>query len=117
MKKSIIFILILIMALIPTFSLSVSAEYYNMNLEDMRSEAYLMINIDTGATVFSHNADKQMKCASLVKTATALVVVENCDDLDAIVTVSESAIAPLNGLYSSSVDLKAGEQMSVRNLL
>ena len=117
MKKSIIFILILIMALIPTFSLSVSAEYYNMNLEDMRSEAYLLVNIDTGATVFSQNADKQMKCASLVKTATALVVVENCDDLDAIVTVSESAISPLKGLYSSSVDLKEGEQMSVRNLL
>lgn len=117
MKKSIIFIIILILALIPTFSVSVSAEYYNMNLEDMRSEAYLMINVDTGATVFSHNADKQLKCASLVKTATALVVVENCDDLDAMVTVTETAVAPLEGLNSSSVDLKAGEQMSVRNLL
>ncbi|MBR3868532.1 MAG: D-alanyl-D-alanine carboxypeptidase [Clostridia bacterium] len=117
MKKSIIFILILILALIPTFSVSVSAEYYNMNLEDMRSEAYLLVNIDTGATVFSQNADKQLKCASLVKTATALVVVENCDDLDAMVTVTESAISPLEGLYSSSADLKAGEQISVRNLL
>lgn len=117
MKKSIIFILILIMALIPVFSVSVSAEYYNMNLEDMRSEAYLLVNIDTGATVFSQNADKQLKCASLVKTATALVVVENCDDLDAMVTVTESAISPLEGLYSSSADLKAGEQISVRNLL
>lgn len=117
MKKSIIFILILILALLPTFSVSVSAEYYNMNLEDMRSEAYLLINIDTGATVFSQNADKQLKCASLVKTATALVVVENCDDLDAMVTVTESAIAPLDGLYSSSADLQVGEQISVRNLL
>jgi len=117
MKKSIIFILILILALIPAFSVSVSAEYYNMNLEDMRSEAYLLVNIDTGATVFSHNADKQLKCASLVKTATALVVVENCDDLDAMVTVTESAISPLEGLYSSSADLQAGEQISVRNLL
>lgn len=117
MKKSIIFILILILALLPTFFVSVSAEYYNMNLEDMRSEAYLLINIDTGATVFSQNADKQLKCASLVKTATALVVVENCDDLDAMVTVTESAIAPLDGLYSSSADLQVGEQISVRNLL
>lgn len=117
MKKSIIFIIILIMTIIPLFSVSVSAEYYNMNLEDMRSEAYLLVNIDTGATVFSQNADKQLKCASLVKTATALVVVENCEDLDAMVTVTESAISPLKGLYSSSADLEAGEQMSVRNLL
>lgn len=117
MKKSIIFIIILIMALLPCFSVPVSAEYYNMNLEDMRSEAYLLVNLDTGATVFSHNADKQLKCASLVKTATAVVVVENCENLDAMVTVTESALAPLKGLSSSSVELKPGEQISVRNLL
>lgn len=99
------------------FPVSVSAEYYNMNLEDMRSEAYLLVNVDTGAVVFSQNADKQLKCASLVKTATALVAVENCDDLDAMVTVNETAIKPLNGLYSSSADLQAGELISVRNLL
>ena len=117
MKKSIIFIIILITMLSCVFSVPASAEYYNMNLEDMRSEAYLLVNVDTGATVFSHNADKQLKCASLVKTATALVVVENCDDLDAMVTVSEEAIDPLKWIYSSSAGLQAGEMMSVRNLL
>lgn len=117
MKKLIIFIIILIMALLPAFSVSVSAEYYNMNLEDMRSEAYLLVNLDTGATVFSHNADKQLQCASLVKTATALVTVENCEDLDAVVTVTESALEPLKYTYSASADLQAGEKISVRNLL
>lgn len=117
MKKSIIFIIILIMTFFGLFPVSVSAEYYNMNLEDMRSEAYLLVNVDTGAVVFSQNADKQLKCASLVKTATALVVVENCEDLDAMVTVTETAIDPLKGLYSSSADLQAGELISVRNLL
>ena len=117
MKKSIIFIIIFILAILPCFSLPVSADYYNMNLEDMRSEAYLLINVDTGTTVFSHNADKQLKCASLVKTATAIVVVENSENLDAIVTVTQSALDPLNGVYSASSDLKAGEQISVRNLL
>ena len=99
MKKSIIFIIILIMLMSGIFCVPASAEYYNMNLEDMRSEAYLLVNVDTGATVFSHNADKKLKCASLVKTATALVVVENCDDLDAMVTVSEEAITPLKWIY------------------
>lgn len=117
MKKSIIFIIIFILAFLPCFSLSASADYYNMNLEDMRSEAYLLINTDTGTTVFSHNADKQLKCASLVKTATAIVVVENCENLDAVVTVSQSALDPLDGLYSASSDLQAGEQITVRNLM
>ena len=117
MKKSIIFAIILMLALMPLFSVGSCAEYYNTRLEDMRSEAYLLVNTDTGAIIFSQNADKQLKCASLVKIATMAVVVDNCDDLDEIVTVTESALAPLKSVYSSSVKLVAGEQISVRNLL
>lgn len=117
MKKSIIFAIILVIALTPLMSVSSSAEYYNMNLDDMRSEAYLLINLDTDTVVFSQNADERLKCASLVKTATAVVVFENCDDLDAVVTVTESALEPLKGLYSASCDLQVGEKISVRNLM
>lgn len=125
MKKSIIFMIIFIMTAVPLFSLTASAEYYNLQLENdaknanapIKSEAYYLVNIDTGAVIFSHNADKQMKCASLVKIATALLTVENCDNLDTVVTVSESAIKPLAYTYSASADLKAGEQITVRNLL
>ena len=35
------------------------------------------------------NADKQMKCASLVKIATMAVVVDNCNDLDEIVELGQ----------------------------
>ena len=125
MKKSIIFMIIFIMTAVPLFSLTASAEYYNLQLENdaknanapIKSEAYYLVNIDTGAVIFSHNADKQMKCASLVKIATALLTVENCDNLDTVVTVSETAIKPLAYTYSASADLKAGEQITVRNLL
>ncbi|MBQ8209127.1 MAG: D-alanyl-D-alanine carboxypeptidase [Clostridia bacterium] len=117
MKKSIIFTIILILALMPVFSVCSSAEYYNTHIENMKSEAYLLVNTDTGAIVFSHNADKQLKCASLVKIATAAVVVDNCEDLDEIVTVTELSLAPLKNIYSASSNLKAGEQISVRNLL
>ncbi len=117
MKKSIIFAIIFILALLPCFALPVSADYYNMNLEDMRSDAYLLVNVDTGTTVFSQNADKQLKCASLVKTATAIVVVENCENLDGTVTVTESSLAPLKNLHSANCDLKVGEKISVRNLM
>ena len=125
MKKLIIFMIIFIMLSVPLFSLTASAEYYNLQLENdaqnagapIKSEAYYLVNVDTGAVIFSHNADKQMKCASLVKIATALLTVENCDNLDTVVTVSESAIKPLEYSYSASADLKAGEQITVRNLL
>lgn len=125
MKKLIIFMIIFIFAFIPVFSVTASAEYYNLSLENdaekdeepIKSEAYFLINVDTDAIIFSHNADKPMKCASLVKIATAILTVENCDDLDATVTVSEEALAPLANTYSASADLQIGEKMSVRNLL
>lgn len=117
MKKSIFFAIILNLALVPVLSVAASAEYYNMNLDDMRSEAYLLVNLDTDTVVFSQNADERLKCASLVKTATAVVVFENCEDLDAVVTVTESALEPLKGIYSASCDLQAGEKISVRNLM
>ncbi|MCD7828440.1 MAG: serine hydrolase [Clostridiales bacterium] len=119
MKKCVIFIIIFCLTVCGMLSLTASAEYYNNNLEDqdMRSEAYLLVNTDTDTVVFSQNADERLYCASLVKIATAAVTVDNCDDLDALVTVTESALSPLDGLYSASCDLQVGEQMSVRNLL
>ena len=118
MKKSLIFIIILILTFIPVFSITSYAEYYNARVSaDMHSEAYLLVNTDTGAVIFSENADKQMKCASLVKIATMAVVVDNCNDLDEIVTVTESSLAPLKNVYSASCNLVVGEQISVRNLL
>ena len=117
MKKSIIFIFILIFAMLSVFSISSSAAYYNNHLEDMRSTAYLLVNTDTDTVVFAQNEHKQLKCASLVKIATAAVVVDNCENLDEVITVSETALKPLEGLYSASSDLQVGEQISVRNLL
>lgn len=118
MKKSIIFTIIFILVAIPLFSLTSYAEYYNTHLEDkVKAEAYLLVNTDTGAVVFSHNADKQLQCASLVKIATMAVVADNCEDLDEIVTVTESSLAPLKNVSSASSNLKVGEQISVRNLL
>ena len=117
MKKSIIFIFILIFAMLSVFSVSSSAAYYNNHLEDMRSTAYLLVNTDTDTVVFAQNEHKQLKCASLVKIATAAVVVDNCENLDEVITVSETALKPLEGLYSASSDLQTGEQISVRNLL
>ncbi len=117
MKKSIIFLIIFILTFIPMFGLTANADYYNMQLPELKSEAYLLVNTDTNTTVFSHNADKQLKCASLVKTATAIVTVENCENLDAVVTVTESMLAPLANITSASCDLLVGEQISVRNLM
>lgn len=116
MKKLIIFIIILNILLLSSI-IGVNGEYYNNRLENMRSKAFFLINTDTDSVVFAQNENMPLKCASLVKTATACLVVEKCQNLDETVTVTASALNPLKGLNSASSDLKEGEVMSVRNLL
>ncbi len=115
MKKAIIFISILILiftaAVIPA-----NAQDYSSYVE-LNCEIDYMISLDDGSVVISKNAQKKAAPASMTKITTALVVLQNCHDLDATVTVSQSAIRSLYGTGSSLSGLKEGEQMSVLNML
>ena len=71
-----------------------------------------VIEISSRRFLSERNADKRLPMASTTKILTALVVLEE-DDLDEVVTVPKQA----EGTEGSSVYLKAGEQISVRDLL
>ena len=84
-------------------------------LPQLHSEAALVVAPETGFVLYSKNDLAKRAPSSLVKIMTALVVLENADDLSASVTVSSDAVANLKGLATSS--LKEGEVMTVTNLL
>ena len=92
---------------------------YDEAMEAMKlySDCVLLMSSDNGEVVFKKNAGKQTPPASLTKIVTAIVVLENCDDLNAQVTVPESCIKELDGTGSSLGGLQAGETLSVYNLL
>ena len=71
-----------------------------------------VIEISSRRFLKERNADKRLPMASTTKILTALVILEE-SDLDEIVTVPKEAA----GTEGSSVYLKAGEQISVRDLL
>ncbi len=118
MKKIIIFLLVFVTAVSSLFSLSASAAYDTIAASlNLHAESYLLINMDNNTVVFEKNADKQSPMASLTKIITATVVLENCKDLSAVVTVPEYCITALANTGSSVIGLKPGEEMSVENLL
>ena len=51
-------------------------------LFDVQSKAVYLVNLDTGNVIYEKNADAKMYPASLTKIMTAIVVLENIDDLD-----------------------------------
>ena len=81
------------------------------------SPSAILMERDSGEIIYSKDADKKLPPASVTKVMTLLLVMESIDSkqisYDDIVTVSEHA-ASMGG---SQVFLKAGEQMSVRDLL
>ncbi len=72
-----------------------------------------VIERDSGRLLYSSDANKRMPMASTTKIATCITVIEHCDDLDRVITVPDSAV----GVEGSSVYLKRGEKISIRDLL
>ena len=118
MKKILSIIMIAAVLMSSVFTLNAGAAFdEEMKAMGLYSDCLLLVSADNGEVVFEKNAGKQTPPASLTKVVTAIVVLENCTNLDAVVTVSESCIKELDGTGSSLGGLKAGEQVTVYNLL
>lgn len=116
MKKAVIFLLISVFFLSVFFPLHCFASY-NSELGDVEAEIVYVISLDNDEVIFDKNVDKKTAPASLTKIMTALLTLENVQDLTKVFTVSASALAPLAGTGSSNANLVEGEQMTVKDLL
>ena len=86
---------------------------------ELYSDAYMLINLDDDSypTVVEYNADEKMYPASLTKIATAMVVLNNVDDLQAEVEVTSSAYNILLGTGAQVAGLEVGDVATVEDLL
>lgn len=118
MKKLLSFLFIFSILASSVFSFGANAAYDEvMESLELYSDCVLLISADNDEIIFEKNAGKQTSPASLTKVVTSIVVLENCENLEAMVTVPESCIRELDGTGSSLGGLKAEEQLSVYNLL
>lgn len=118
MKKFLSILMITAVLACSVFALPANAAYDEvMESLNLYSDCVLLMSSDNGEVIFDKNAGKQTPPASLTKVVTSIVVLENCEDLDAVVTVPESCIKELDGTGSSLGGFKAGEEVTVYNLL
>lgn len=106
---------------IPEPTLSPDANPYDSDHPELLEEDQLyaasaiLIEAKNGRVIFEKSADQVMYPASTTKILTALLALE-LGDLDQICTVSEEAIT----FYEddvTNIDLRAGEEMTLRDLL
>ncbi|MBP5224226.1 MAG: serine hydrolase [Lachnospiraceae bacterium] len=92
-------------------------EVIELNGPDIKARTYCVIDAETNEILISKDPHKRMYPASTTKVMTALLVLENIDDLDQTLTFTKSAvhIDP----SSSTLGPKAGvgEVMTVRDAL
>ena len=80
------------------------------------AQGVVLFEVTTNTMVYSYNPDLKLAPGSLAKVVLALVAIEQCDDLDEMVTVSSRNISRLPP-GSKHVDLKEQEKVSMRDLL
>ena len=79
---------------------------------EVSAHSAILMDADTGQVLYEKNAQDKSLIASTTKIMTALVVLEQ-GELDAVVTVPQAAV----GIEGSSMYLKAGEELTVKQLL
>ncbi len=73
----------------------------------------ILMDAESGRVLYEHNIHQPRLIASITKLMTALVAVEEADDLDAPVVIQGEWL----GSEGSSIYLKAGEEITLRGLL
>ena len=79
---------------------------------DVRAEAVIVYNPETGQTIFSENANKLRSMASITKVMTAAVFLEDNPDMDREVVVERSDVRA-----ASTTHIRAGYRLRVGDLL
>lgn len=117
MKKKLFSCLAAILLLFTIFSLPAGAATYTIDFE-LNCSSVELVNLDTNTIVYSKNADEKRYPASLTKIMVYIIVIENVSDPDGTTTtVSKEAIEELQGTGGSSSGLKAGDKLTITQLL
>ncbi|MBE6828024.1 MAG: D-alanyl-D-alanine carboxypeptidase [Ruminococcaceae bacterium] len=115
MKRILSVLICLVLIVSPVFSVTGYASY-NSEIET-KANIVLLFSLDNGTVIFDKNANVVTAPASLTKITTAILAIEKCEDLDVTVTAPDYCISLLNGTGSSMAGIKAGEQLTLRQLL
>jgi D-alanyl-D-alanine carboxypeptidase (penicillin-binding protein 5/6) len=122
MKRNFTKVLSLLFALFILLTASItstSAISYSNNVKTT-SDSILLVNMDSGQTVYEKDADSKRYPASTTKIMTYIIAVENIDDLENTkVEIKQSVLDSLNDTGSSLANVAAhvGEKMTVIDLL
>ena len=85
----------------------------SVSVPEVSAKSAVLAEGESGTVIWSKNGDEKLPMASTTKIMTALVALERCSDLDREVKIPSEAC----GIEGSSIYLKEGERLTMRQLL
>jgi D-alanyl-D-alanine carboxypeptidase len=113
LKKAVASILILVLLLLPGVAFAEVVPYSGTGFSEGMTG--ILMEARTGRVLYEKDADKQIYPASTTKILTALVVLDEAQDLDEEITVGDEVNK--FGTASSLMYLRSGHSVTVRDLL
>lgn len=117
MKKIFCILLTCVLILSSFFAMSVQSSASFNSLLETEADVVMLVNTDTGNVIFDKNASKRTAPASLTKIVTCILVLENCNDLNTVVTAKRECLDGLYQMNAATVGILAGERLTVDELL
>lgn len=107
MKKILTIFLIFIISIIKVNALELN----------ISSNTAILYNIDSGEVLYEKNADKKVSVASLTKIMTALVALDNIQNIDQQVTITKEDLKGLIEANAVTAGFKIGDTPTYKDLL
>lgn len=113
------YIIPLLLAVLLTALFPVRRALAESQFPTLQSDVVYMENLNNGRVVAQKNADKVVTQASLTKITTFLVLYRDIPSYryDDVITVTQDELNEITDPASSSAGIKAGEQLTVRQLM
>lgn len=116
--KKILCSLIAAILLLSAFSeISMKKVLAEVDGPEVYGAAYCVMNADTGDVILSKNQNEKMYPASITKVMTALIVIEECEDLEDVITFSNTALQISSISSTLQPRAREGERMTVKDAL
>lgn len=114
MKRFIYSVLAFIMLF--TFAADSAAAVTTEDINNITTPHILLMDAETGGAIYEKNADEKAYPASTTKILTAIVAIENIDDMNKTLTVRAEDVSGF-GPNSSLMGLSAGEEITFKDVL
>lgn len=112
-NKFLIFIFAVVFGALPIVSIFSFYNNFQMSYASCSAKAMCVLDKETNRILYSKNENQCLPMASTTKVVTAITVLENCNNLDEVITVDDRAIS----VEGTSIYLRKDEEISIRDLL